>query len=65
MWMTVKGNVMLCDACGRQVSMPMERGVGHKQSLNERVRTYAEEQGWKHTEQGDLCPEEFRAKPPT
>jgi hypothetical protein len=62
---TVKGNVMLCDACGRQVSMPMERGAGHKQSLNERVRTYAEEQGWKHAEQGDLCPDEFGAKQPT
>ena len=62
--MTVKGNVMLCDTCGRQVSMPMERGVGHKQSLDERVRSYAEEQGWEHTEQGDRCCGELRSRPP-
>jgi hypothetical protein len=62
---TIKGNVVRCDACGRQVSMPMERGARHKRSLDERVRSYALEQGWQHTEQVDLCPDEPRATPPT
>jgi hypothetical protein len=62
--MTIKGNVMLCDVCGRQVSMPMERGVGHKQSLDERVRSYAQEQGWQHTEQADRCPGDLGSGPP-
>ena len=35
--MTIKGNVMVCDECRRQVSMPMERESAAKQSLNERV----------------------------
>ena len=45
--------------------MPMERGARHKRSLDERVRAYALEQGWQHTEQEDLCPEEPKATPPT
>jgi hypothetical protein len=56
--MTIKGNVMVCDECRRQVSMPMERESAAKQSLNERVRSYAvAELGWRHTENGDFCPD--------
>lgn len=55
--MTVKGNVISCDECGRQMSMPMEAGAGGKQSLDERVRAHAAEQGWTSTDQGHLCPE--------
>jgi hypothetical protein len=59
---TVNGNVMVCDECRRQVSMPMERESGAKQSLNERVRFYAvTELGWRHTENGDFCPEHLGA----
>ena len=62
---TIKGNVMVCDACGRQVSMPMDQGGGSKQSLDARVRSYAQELGWMHTEQTDLCPEDLGIRPPT
>jgi len=63
--MAIKGNVMVCDACGRQISMPMDQGGGSKQSLTARVRSFAEEQGWQHTEQRDLCPEDLGVRPPT
>jgi hypothetical protein len=56
--MTVKGNVISCDECGRQISMPMELGAGSKRSLDERVRTWAaNEAGWGHTGRGDFCPD--------
>jgi hypothetical protein len=54
---------MVCDECGRQISMPMERGAGAKQSLNERVRAYAVKLGWQHTVQMDLCPDHMGAGP--
>ena len=56
--MASNGNVMVCEGRGRQLSMPSEHGASHKQSLNERVRSYAQEQGWNHTEEGDFCPED-------
>lgn len=55
--MVVKGNVISCDECGRQMSMPMEVEAGGKQSLDERVRAHAIEQGWTNTDQGHVCPE--------
>jgi hypothetical protein len=55
--MTIRGNVMVCDQCGRQVSMRMEGTAGAKQSLNERVRSYAEALGWHKAGQRDLCPD--------
>jgi hypothetical protein len=55
--MTIRGNVMVCDECGRQVSMPMLGTAGAKQSLNERVRSYTEALGWRRTVQRDLCPD--------
>jgi hypothetical protein len=55
--MTIKGNVLVCDECGRQVSMPMQRGAGAKQSLDARVRVHAEERGWQHAGQLDFCPD--------
>jgi hypothetical protein len=55
--MTVRGNVMVCDECGRQLSVPMERDAGGKQSLDEHVRSYVQELGWRHTEDGDFCPQ--------
>jgi hypothetical protein len=39
--MAIKGNVISCDECGRQISMPMDLEPGGKQSLDERVRTNA------------------------
>jgi hypothetical protein len=48
---------MVCDECGRQVSMRMEGTAGAKQSLNERVRSYAEALGWHKAGQRDLCPD--------
>jgi hypothetical protein len=61
--MSIKGNVVSCDACGRQVSMPMELGGGSKCSLDQRVRVYAvEEQGWRHTAQGDFCSDHIRTQ---
>jgi hypothetical protein len=60
--MTIKGNVLVCDECGRQVSMPMERDAGAKQSLDERVRVHAEELGWQHAGQQDLCPDHTGAR---
>ena len=54
--MTIKGNVISCDECGRQISMPMELESGGKQSLDERVRDYAAQEGWTYTDQGHFCP---------
>jgi hypothetical protein len=62
--MTIKGNVMVCNACGRQVSMPMEHRTRHKQSLDEQVRSYALEQGWELTQEADTCPEDRKGRPP-
>jgi hypothetical protein len=39
--MTVEGNVISCDECGRQISMPMELEPEGKQSLDERVRVHS------------------------
>ena len=55
--MTIKGNVISCDECGRQISMPMELEPGGKQSLDERVRDFAAEEGWTYADQGHFCPE--------
>jgi hypothetical protein len=55
--MTVKGNVISCDECGRQISMPMESESGGKQSLDERAREHATREGWKQTDGTHLCPD--------
>jgi len=55
--MAIKGNVILCEECGRQISMPMELEPGGKQSLDERVRAYAIEKGWISTDRRHICPE--------
>jgi hypothetical protein len=56
--MTIEGNVISCDACGRQIGMPMEAEPPGKQSLDERVREWAiKHEGWSHTDQGELCPD--------
>jgi hypothetical protein len=57
----VKGNVIFCDECKRQMSMPMEIGAGGKQSLDERVRAWAAVGGWAFAEGKDYCPEPFSA----
>jgi hypothetical protein len=54
---TIKGNVISCDECGRQISMPMEPEPGGKQSLDERVRVDAAQEGWTYTDQRHVCPE--------
>jgi hypothetical protein len=55
---TIKGNVVACDRCGRQISMPMESQSGGKQSLDARVMEWAaSELGWRRTTQGDFCPD--------
>jgi hypothetical protein len=54
---TIRGNVISCDECGRQISMPMELEPGGKRSLDERVRDYAAQEGWTYTGQGHFCPE--------
>jgi hypothetical protein len=55
---SVHGNVMVCDNCGRQVSMPMEQGSSHKQTLTARVREhFITRDGWQQTEQGVFCPD--------
>jgi hypothetical protein len=56
--MTTKGNVISCDNCGRQLSLPMaETNLQGKQSLDQRVRDYALQEGWKVTGDGHLCPD--------
>ena len=55
--MAIKGNVISCDECGRQISMPMDLEPGGKQSLDERVRDHATEEGWTYTDQRHICPE--------
>jgi hypothetical protein len=56
--MTTKGNVISCDDCGRQLSLPMgEANLVGKQSLDQRVRDYALQEGWTVTDQGHLCPD--------
>lgn len=54
--MGIKGNVIVCEECGRQISVPMERDAG-KLSLDERVRLYAAEKGWTWTDHHHLCPD--------
>jgi hypothetical protein len=54
--MAIAGNVISCDECGRQMSMPMEREPADKLSLEERVRAYALEQGWTCAYGVDFCP---------
>jgi hypothetical protein len=56
-YVTIRGNVMVCDECGRQVSMPMGQKDGGKQSLDERVRSYAAELSWRRFEGEDSCPD--------
>jgi hypothetical protein len=55
--MAIKGNVVSCDECGRQISMPMELERGGKQSLDERVRIHAAQEGWAYTDQRHICPD--------
>jgi hypothetical protein len=52
----IAGNVISCDECGRQMSMPMERDPATKDSLEARVRAYAVEQGWTCAYGLDFCP---------
>jgi hypothetical protein len=54
--MAIAGNVISCDECGRQISMPMAREPAGKLSLEERVRTYALSQGWTCAYGVDFCP---------
>ncbi len=59
MWvvtMTVNGNVIRCDECGRQLSVPMETGAGRKKSFEDRVRAFAIGQGWTCGYGVDFCP---------
>jgi hypothetical protein len=53
--MAIKGNVISCDECGRQFSMPMEPGFEGKQSLDARVRVHAAQEGWTCTDQRHIC----------
>jgi hypothetical protein len=56
--MTTKGNVISCDNCGRQLSLPTgEANLQGKQSLDQSVRDYALGEGWKLTDQSHLCPD--------
>ena len=56
--MTVRGNVVACDRCGRQIGMPMEAQSGGKQSLDAQVLEWAASKGGgRHTDQGDFCPD--------
>jgi hypothetical protein len=54
--MAVNGNVITCDECGRQMSMPMESDFVEKESLENRVRAYAISQGWTSGYGVDFCP---------
>jgi hypothetical protein len=55
--MTVEGNVIRCDECGLQVSMAM-RGIPTppKVSLPDRVRAFAQKEGWSCSKGSDVCP---------
>jgi hypothetical protein len=53
--MAIRGNVIWCDECGCQISMPME-WEGGKRSLDERVRAFAIGQGWICGNGVDFCP---------
>ena len=55
--MAIKGNVISCDECGRQISMPMELEPDGKRSLDERVRVHSAQEGWTHADQRHLCPD--------
>jgi hypothetical protein len=61
--MAIKGNVISCDECGRQISMPMEPEPGGKQSLDERVRVQATQEGWVYTDQRHICPDHNSEEP--
>ena len=54
--MASNGNVISCDECGRQMSMPMDSGGGGKESLDERVRAFAIGRGWTCGYGVDFCP---------
>jgi hypothetical protein len=53
--MTIKGNVISCEECGRQMSVPMEPDSS-KESLEDRARRFAADEGWGHTNREDYCP---------
>jgi uncharacterized protein CbrC (UPF0167 family) len=56
--MTIKGNVVTCDECGRQIGVPMEAKTGGQRPLDQRVCDWAVgDAGGAHTYQGDLCPD--------
>lgn len=59
--MAINGNVIRCDECGRQISMPMELDASGKKSLEERVRSFATSQGWTCGNGIDFCPTTPRA----
>jgi hypothetical protein len=53
--MTIKGNVISCEECGRQMSVPMEPDSS-KESIEDRARRFAADEGWGHTNREDYCP---------
>jgi hypothetical protein len=55
--MDIKGNVISCDECGRQISTTMVLESAGKQSLDERVRAHATEKRWTYSDQWHICPE--------
>jgi hypothetical protein len=64
--MTIEGNVISCDACGRQVSMPMKSQHSKgTQSLDAQVCKWAVgEKGWNRNNQGDFCPDHMSEEQP-
>jgi hypothetical protein len=53
----VRGNVVSCDLCGQQIGLPTAMKHAGRHDVDESVRAYAVGWGWRHTDQGDLCPE--------
>jgi hypothetical protein len=56
--MGVAGNVVTCDKCGRQWSIPLDVDDGKNGSRDEQVREIAETLGWTFVGSDARCPYE-------
>jgi hypothetical protein len=52
----VKANVVLCDSCGQQLSMPVALKHAGRRDLEDGARAHAAGWGWECSAGGDFCP---------
>jgi hypothetical protein len=59
----VKANVVSCDSCGQQLSMPIALKHAGRRDLEEGARAHAAGWGWECALGGDFCPVHRMAAP--